>query len=421
MSATTASGLRAPASRPGGTAHVLPAVALLLGLMGYEIFAPMMQALAAESSLPSMVLRMLTIAACVCAGWLHRDRWPPVSYLLLPMLAFLVLYGLRLFDNFFVRGFEWEASPDIAFMFLIGVSLIPAVLLHRLAADIDDDTLLRWGYVSIAVFTLGMVMSWNQILLSFVATRLVMDKLNPISLGYLCTTLLLLLLLRLPRGSRDTLAWSAATLLMMFGIVLSQARGQILALLMLLPVVVWCQPSTERRRLLLLASVPLLLLAATAAWLELDLAELLLDRFQQVDSEASAEGRRDAWAAAWAQFLDSPWLGDRVFEPTLRHYPHNIVLESLIALGLPGAALLLTHLALTLWAVSRTLAWRQATLSQRFVALLAFKELVAAQLSGAIWSDNTFWIASACVLGVAAKLDRQAHAARWSRPDAPAT
>lgn len=386
--------------KPRESQNIL-AIALLLSLIGYEVFAPLIQATGSESSVPSVAIRVATLLFCVAAVWRMRQQLAPVSWALLPMLALLSLYGLRLFDNFFVRSFTWEADPVIAFTFLIGASLVPAVLLQRCIANLDALAVSRWIGVSLGIFLLGMALAWNDVLLSFVASRLVMTKLNPIALGYLCTTIMVWLMLRPPTGIGSTLAWALGLTALLMGLLLSQARGQLLGLAALLPLMLYAGEPASRRKLMWSIGLPIALLAALVAWLEIDLIGMVFDRFEKLDTEDSADGRRLAWAAAWSQFLESPWIGDKVFEPTLLHYPHNILLEGLISLGLPGGCLVAVHLAITLWSCARILANRASSAVSQFIALVAIKEWIAVQLSGAIWSDNAFWILSACVIGLA--------------------
>lgn len=385
----------------------ITAVTLLMALIGYEVFAPWMQAFAPESSLPAMVLRLLLLVLCCAAAYKHRSHLAPLSMDAVPMVAFVLLYALRLYENFFVSGYDWEASPDVAFSFLFGACLLPALFLHCLISQVDERRFVLAAWIATILFLLGMASAWEQVMASVVVNRVVMDKLNPISLGYLCSTLLLILLLKPPRKWLATLGWSVCFGLLVIAFAFSQARGQILATAALLPLLLWSQPRADRHRLLLVLALP----ALGVTWLslvgELSFSDLVLERFTDAGTDDSASGRQAAWAASWLQFLEHPVLGDKVFEPTLRHYPHNIVLEALIALGIAGAALIVWHLYASLRAVQRVLATPGCGVVAQFVALFALKEIIAAMLSGAIWSDNAFWIGTACVIGLAAHYRRR--------------
>lgn len=403
-----------PAAAP---ADRLVALTLLLATIGYEVFAPLIQILSPEGSLPAIVLRVTVIAISVVAALQHRHVWGPVRWRALPMFVFLAFYTLRLFDNFFIQGYVWQAEPVLSFSFLLGASILPGYCLHRLADSMQDTALVRAGVAGAVLFLVGLALGFDQLIASMILTRISLDKLNPISIGSVAVSSMLLLLLASPRGRAQ--AWGRGILMSLFTVVLifSQARGQIIALALSLVLLSFGSSGAEIRRLMLLIALSLVPLVAVALLADINLLEIFLDRFQTVDTDESAQGRQDAWAASWLQFQDHPWLGDKIFEPTQMHYPHNFVLESMLSLGVPGALLMVAHLLLVLRSAVLLMRSDRATVAHRYVALIAVKEMIAAMFSGAIWSDNLFWTSSACLLGMSLPHE---WAARTRRAPAPA-
>jgi hypothetical protein len=98
-----------------------------------------------------------------------------------------------------------------------------------------------------------------------------------------------------------------------------------------------------------------------------------------------------------------PWgWGTGAFPATLflrdfRLYPHNLEVEVLIELGLPGMLLLLGFLVFTL-AHARRLARRSVT--GRWLLLLAFMALLNAQVSGDITGNGELWFWAGMIGGL---------------------
>ena len=87
-------------------------------------------------------------------------------------------------------------------------------------------------------------------------------------------------------------------------------------------------------------------------------------------------------------FLESPLVGSFFEDPRTGEYPHNILVESLVATGAVGTACLLGALVV---AVRNAVVLCHSQAAESWVALLFIQYLVAAQFSGAIWSTTIFW------------------------------
>jgi len=68
----------------------------------------------------------------------------------------------------------------------------------------------------------------------------------------------------------------------------------------------------------------------------------MLNRIQgSVSQGKGLDDRGSAWSSAWNQFLGNPIFGDKIIENHFGFYPHNLVLEILMATGLLGLIVLL--------------------------------------------------------------------------------
>jgi len=73
----------------------------------------------------------------------------------------------------------------------------------------------------------------------------------------------------------------------------------------------------------------------------IDVVARLTDTLQDVASQERAA----MIVGAWQQFTASPLLGDALVERRFMENPHNIIVESLMALGVVGLGLLLLSMA----------------------------------------------------------------------------
>ena len=65
---------------------------------------------------------------------------------------------------------------------------------------------------------------------------------------------------------------------------------------------------------------------------------MILRRMENVSrgKDLSGDIRKGQWSAAWHQFLEHPIFGDNIVEKYMHFYPHNSILEILMATGIIG-------------------------------------------------------------------------------------
>jgi O-antigen ligase len=125
----------------------------------------------------------------------------------------------------------------------------------------------------------------------------------------------------------------------------------------------------------------------------------VLSRFSTISTGLSADnatlGRIIAFQGAFDQFLSSPLWGSSIEEKITGFYPHNVILEALMATGIVGG---LPFIAFTLWAL--VCAWRLARNASRhlWIGILAAQYFFGSMLSGSIYTSNTMWVLAALVL-----------------------
>lgn len=104
--------------------------------------------------------------------------------------------------------------------------------------------------------------------------------------------------------------------------------------------------------------------------------------------DVSATQRQVSAYNAYNQFLESPIVGNALEEQTTLFYPHNVIIESLMATGILGGVpfiLLLARITLRCWSLLR------AGDSNSWACLIFLQYLVGAQFSGSLYTSYTMW------------------------------
>ena len=96
------------------------------------------------------------------------------------------------------------------------------------------------------------------------------------------------------------------------------------------------RPLTKAHRALYVAAIIVVIGIATgvAIWASGNAGLVLWSRLVNVSSDPSVAARWLLWRGAMEQFDRSPLLGDSLVESTLRFYPHNAFLESMMTIGM---------------------------------------------------------------------------------------
>lgn len=219
--------------------------------------------------------------------------------------------------------------------------------------------------------------------------------LNPLTVAYSATVSLVVGISRLcnPRISN---LWSLAFSLVLvltglMGLALGSSRGASLGLAVAMIVIarstLGSKIGLSMRSLGIMCLLGVTLLVTIAYT-----GSSLLDRIVVTTEEQLSgytDSRLDYWRAAYQQFLKHPIVGSYIEIPTLGTYPHNIVLESLVAIGILGTLFLVVLLWLGL-----EIAFKERSEDFEIVAIKAMflVVFVGSLLSGAIYASLSFWL-----------------------------
>lgn len=361
----------------------------VLTLIGYPAVGLQASLLNLDSMLLSIPFR---IAVALLAVWVLVRARPNASQLWRPrwLFVFWLAYLVRLLWDLLVARIPGSSEALVFFLLTV---LLPCTALGLAAPRLDErrtaTLLLAFGAavcataVLMQVSGLGAARSTTEQL----DGRLSFEAVNPITLGNVAATTLIAALCLTQRHPRplEWLALFAAAAVAGVCLMLAASRGPLLSLAF--ATIVFAAITGRWRWLALLVLLGLALV--------LDPDSELFTRFATIQEDESALLRLAAQANAITQFLDHPLLGSAFVELEFLEYPHNLFIETAMAVGIAGSVLLLTLLYKSLVGLRQVV--RRGGL---LLPLLFVQVFIGAQLSGGIWSNGPLWACVALLLGL---------------------
>lgn len=372
---------------------------LLFSVVGYPVVGAGASLYLVESRDFAVGFRVLVLLLSVASVGVALARVPTgaLRFLPGPIAALLALYSIRLIADSLSGQF-----PDLgeASLYFYGTCAIPAIAVCVLATfhvpQRDGPMfLIAGGLLCALILATSQADFASSLDASQVGEgRLTLTRLNPISIGHAgVTTLVAALAVYFEPGHARwiKLAIIPAAAVAVICVVAAGSRGPLVSLAGVVVALLVFQ-----RRWSLLAFI----VAAIGIWaiLATSYDNTLLERLMEVGSDQSSTTRLDLQALALQEFLDHPLLGSAYVELVTGFNPHNIILESAMALGVVG-------FALALWICFRTglKAVQQMSGGRLMLPLMTIQYLIAVQFSGSLSSSNEFWVCAALILTVAAR------------------
>lgn len=359
---------------------------IVIGLLGY----PLLGTLIAFTSLPSLVASLPVRAALLVLSFALLNAFPGRAILndrrYQIILAFWLMYFVRLVWDLMVVGIP--VAGDFMFTFVFFCVIPSLALMHAPEADeyLLTRRLLRLGFFAcvLAIVAANTDLAGARSTTAEAEGRLFLDTVNPITFGHVGVTTVLaaLSMARYCKHAVDWVGVAAAVALGFSTIQWAASRGPLVSLLICL---VLLALTNRHYRWLLFA------LAGIALWMFVGIPEesesLLTSRIVASAQSDNAEIRIIMQASAIQQFLDSPLVGSAIIERLFEDYPHNIIIEAAMAIGVLGLGLILVIMYLTIRA-----ALRRFRVGELMLPLLVIQYLAAAQFSGSIAASTSFWM-----------------------------
>ncbi len=396
----------------------------LWSMVGFAFVASTLNALGLPSTEMVVGARMMVLAVClVMIGAGLASRRSPHNAAFVLFVVFFAAYFMRIaYDTAFVPHLLGRPGY-IYWAFGGGVCFAPALALALYARHLDIIRLYR-PLMLLSAFVLLLAITVGDTIVESIESgqtydtgRLALEALNPISLGHVAASVVILVYWRvrmLGSGLGGSLLSLALGVLGLFVLLVSGSRGPLVA--MILAIVFFEAVKGGRAAIFLgLAAAPFL----TALTFDVDqiqaaLGTNLFSRFETAiaGTDESTIGRMAQLSSAWEMFLDAPLFGAALEDPAFGIYPHNIFVEAFMATGIFGGAMLIALLTSTGWLAFRI---ARSNTTQSIYGALFVQYLIGAQFSGAIWSSSTLWALVGCVAGLA--VHRRSSTKRQGRTD----
>lgn len=330
------------------------------------------------TSVPFRLLVDLIAGATLFVVLMRKDR----VQLSIPLMALMVIYLMRLIWDLQVGRFT-NVQTDLAFF--VATAAIPA-LAAGIAAGHWRDQLVAKMVFYIAAAAGGSILFLELIGFYAVAEmteetgRLSAEAVNPITWGQLGASLLMAVLVlwfRVGFWGRVQLAFGSVIGLWLM--VVANSRSPFVSLGLALGCFL---VATRRWRLaFFLVFVGLVVVFGGDVLNHLQGSRLITVQ------DASSMGRVMIMRSALADFMAEPLTGTGYLDSTFAQYPHNILIESGMALGFVGFALVLYLLV-----ISARRSFRAIRGGDVMLAFLFWQAFALSMLSGALFGSGVLFV-----------------------------
>lgn len=379
-----------------------PAAAFLLlfPTIGYYTFAAYVNVFSPEGSVGNIVIRAGSLVILFIAFTSVRARQRKCfNKFLIPVTIFLFFYTLRLVENILFLDIEIISGNNILVLMIFFLSsIIPSYVLALIEPAIRDEDIVALLSGFAILFLVGVWLN-REALAESAEVRMMLTKINPISLSYVAISFILYYLLQFSRFKRMIIEALLITPVLLVIISLARSRGAIIS--GILTLIIYILISKGRRRvsmLVILSSVATLItLFADPIYLE-----SAIDALNRIDThdDLSTKSRILSFGGAWEQFLENPLIGRYAIELQTGGYSHNILLDSLMSVGLIGSIPFALHLGFSLRAAIGIIRNHTLSFAHVFIALLFVRDLIGSQFSGSLWGSSGLWITSFIVISI---------------------
>lgn len=385
---------------------------LAFGMSGYELVAGVTQLAAVVSTPYSMAFRAVLALASAWVLVVNGPRlWSQRSLLVMGFAVFWLLYSLRLLYDSVYPHYDMMYAWWYYCSWVLGACFLPMMAMaswsptpaeSRRAAELLFALLVVAGLLAALLGTASPEI--GKFSVNAFHGRFHLAALNPISMGHLGGSIFLLALWHVIQAPFKLMSvWRIlAYLAICLGAVLliaANSKGPLLSVLVCLIFMVVFAPGLGRRFVFFTLLVCALLFAPLAYIAQNSFGIPTYSRMVEASliTGGSTPERLQRLSAGFADFMASPLLGSRIEESQFGGYPHNIILEALMATGVLGGSLLFILLMVVAFKAMRVYRTMPA---YGWVSILFVQHFIAAQVSGAVYTVSYLWMTAGALIGI---------------------
>lgn len=368
---------------------------IVLSVVGFPFAAALAQITGISSTILSILIRSVIIIYALLII-LHTQKISK-GMLLFFFSIFWIIYSTKLIF-FLIYDLQDLFHPDYFYLlFAFGTVLIPALSVYF---SVEESQLKKIIYhilylstfVVLVSLVFGSRLYYNEFGVA-VDNRLNLKSLNPISLGHVAVSNIIICLAFI---QYENLSYQRLFLfLLLFGVgcwclILTNSRGPLLVLLILGFLLVFRKSKNivhfSKKVFIFILVIGLFFLLLIAS----SLTGNLLNRVMTVvDTQLETPGRVISYRGAIEQFLSAPILGDGIEERVTGLYPHNTILEAFMATGIIGG---IPFLIIVSWMMTKKFQNDRNSMGVKTIVLLGQQYVLASMLSGAIYGSHAMWV-----------------------------
>ena len=283
-------------------------------------------------------------------------------------LVFWFIYSIRLIYDLEIEGHRYlDNTKEWTYLFAFGGCLIPSIALFFSASNINPDKIVTlifyivlFSNICILVDVLYLAKgNLESVFLQRASLNIgknidglkkSQSAINPITISFTGQILALfsLALLIIDKYRINRFAVYFALVLGLLNLTLGASRGPFLSFVLITLLIVFTKYKTVKNSTLFnlklftwfsfFSILISLYLIPNFKKLEISLFNrILVSMGIKSDPYYKGEERFSEYESAWQQFIDNPIWGDKFVDNALNSYPHNFILEVLMATGIIGA------------------------------------------------------------------------------------
>lgn len=376
-----------------------------LSIGGYPLVASLSAAAGLATAGFSIAMRALVLASALLVITMYLIRGVKLPRFGSVLLITLGIFGVRLANVTLLDPGSLGNTPSFYWTWFLGVTAIPLVaIMLDPAIKFNHVFMVLTACLAISAL-MGLVHGTTGVDIGteIVETgRAALEGLNPISLGNIGASLVLLSTWRLSNGARLSTAGRAGYLICVVGglyiSIVASSRSPFVSLIVVLAIYFFTLPVRTK---LVNALVGITLIVGFAIIVVQGdgflMGTNLLSRFQSVEagSDPSALIRLELYRESLELIAKHPWLGLTFEVPSYRFYPHNFFIEYFMAVGLLFGMASVAAIIIVIKVGYRLLESRDPA---AWIYLIFLQNLVVAMFSGAVYSNSALWVSAGLTL-----------------------
>jgi len=371
-------------------------VFIALTIIGFEFISFFAGSVAGESRIVTVPYRAAYILIIIFL--LIRKRFiynVTIPLQFIPVLIFWIFYILKAISDLFFHFSEVREFAGEYFLFSIGLCFLP---MFPMLIKINKWELKNAKYLSVILALIANIWGFKNNFFSVKEEQLGRflgnEILNQISYGQTGVILIILSITSLSESSLiKKICYAGFIILGLANIGLAASRGPMIQLAVCLLIFIFINVKRIGIKNFIFLGVGVLFVLVYFAD-KLILFSTLIERLNDTgfnNDDGNAE-RFYLIKDGWQSFLDNPFLGDRA----IGIYPHNLILEGLMALGILGGILMVIIFIIA--SIEALKAVKNSAYA--WLGLILIMQILASLSSGSIYNSFLFWPIMALVFNV---------------------